>query len=209
MPLSPRVAAIAAGVLLVAGLGVGAVLLTGDGDSLAACREGGGTVGADIGGPFELVRAADGATVTADEVIDRPTFVYFGYTYCPDFCPFDAVNMAEAQRLLDENGVDVRSVFVTIDPDRDTPEALREFSALVHPEMIGLTGSDAQIADAAREYRVYYARAGEADDPYYLMDHSTFTYLMHPEVGFLDFFRHGTPPEDMAERVSCYVDALS
>jgi Uncharacterized protein SCO1/SenC/PrrC, involved in biogenesis of respiratory and photosynthetic systems len=117
--------------------------------------------------------------------------------------------MAEAQRLLAEEGVDVRSVFVTIDPDRDTPEALREFAALVHPEMIGLTGSDEQIADAAREYRVYYARAGEADDPYYLMDHSTFTYLMHPDVGFLDFFRHGTPPEDMAERVSCYVDALS
>ena len=204
--------AAAAGAVLAVGLGAGLwAVVGGEGDALSACRaEGGGTVGADIGGPFELTRAADGARVTAAEVVDRPTLIYFGYTFCPDFCPLDASYMAAAQRILEEErGVDVNTVFVTIDPARDDREVLAAFTENMHPDMIGLTGSEADVAAAARAYRVYYARAGDADDPYYLMDHSTFTYLMAPETGFLDFFRHGTPPEDIAERVACYADALS
>jgi protein SCO1/2 len=205
-----RAALIAAGAVILAIGAAGFWIATASGaDDFAGCREGGGTVGSDIGGPFTLTRASDGARVTASEVIDRPTLVYFGYTFCPDFCPLDASFMAEAARLLaEERGVDVKTVFVTIDPERDSREVLQAFTGAMHPEMIGLRGSAEDVAEAARAYRVYYARAGEEDDPYYLMDHSTFTYLMAPEVGFLDFFRHGTPPEDIAERTACYVDKL-
>ena len=115
--------------------------------------------------------------------------------------------MAEAQRLLAERGVDVNTAFVTIDPARDTQAVVQSFVRNLSEDMVGLTGAPDEIADAARAYRVYYAKAG--DDPdYYLMDHSTFTYLMAPGVGLLDFFRHATPPEEIAARVACYAEAL-
>lgn len=201
-----RAVVIASAAVIAAGLGAGAWFALAPGDALAECREGGAVVGAEIGGPFTLTRG-DGARVTDADVIDRPTLVYFGYTHCPDFCPMDASVMAAATDLLAEQGVAVNSVFITIDPARDTPEKLASFAAAMHPAMVGLSGSDEDVAAAARAYRVYYAKAG--DDPeYYLMDHSTFTYLMAPGAGFLDFFRHGTPPADMAARVACYASAL-
>jgi protein SCO1/2 len=133
--------------------------------------------------------------------------VYFGYTFCPDFCPTDAAAMAAAADLLAERGVDVNLAFVTIDPARDTPAVVGAFAASLHPRMVGLTGSPEAVAAAARAYRAYYAKAG--DDPeHYLMDHSTFTYLMAPGTGFLDFFRHGASPADIADRVACYAAAL-
>jgi protein SCO1/2 len=203
-----RVALFAALAAILAGLGVGIWFALAPGDRFAACREGGGgVVGADIGGPFELT-AGDGSRVTAEALIDRPTLIYFGYTFCPDFCPRDAANMAEAQRLLAERGVEINTAFVSIDPERDTPEVVEAFARNLSDDMIGLTGSRADVEAAALAYRVYHAKVG--DDPeYYLMDHSTFTYLMAPEAGLLDFFRHATPPEEIADRVACYVEALS
>jgi protein SCO1/2 len=202
-----RKAVIALLALLAAGGGAGLWLGVGaQGDRFAACREGGSTVGASIGGPFALVDAA-GGTVTETTLIDRPTLVYFGYTFCPDFCPTDAANMAAAADLLAGKGVDVNLAFITVDPARDTPAVVGAFAANVHPRMVGLSGSPEAVAEAARAYRAYYAKSG--DDPrHYLMDHSTFTYLMAPEVGFLDFFRHATPPAEIADRVACYAAAL-
>jgi protein SCO1/2 len=203
----PRIALAAAAILAASGLGYGLWTALAPGDDLAACRgSGGGTVGASIGGPFTLV-SGEGETVTAETLIDRPTLIYFGYTFCPDFCPVDTVNMAEAQRLLADRGVAVNTAFVTIDPARDTAEVMQAFVRNVSDSMVGLTGNPEQIADAARAYRVYYAK-GDDDPDYYVMDHSTFTYLVAPEIGFLDFFRHATPPEEIAERVQCYVEAL-
>jgi protein SCO1/2 len=116
--------------------------------------------------------------------------------------------MAEAQRLLAERGVEINTAFVSIDPERDTPEVVEAFARNLSDDMVGLTGSRADVEAAALAYRVYHAKVG--DDPeYYLMDHSTFTYLMAPEAGLLDFFRHATPPEEIADRVACYVEALS
>lgn len=202
-----RIALVAAAAIVVTGGAVGAWFALSGGDALAACRgAGGGVAGAAIGGPFTLTRS-DGARVTDAQVIDRPTLVYFGYTQCPDFCPTDAATMAAAVDLLAGRGVAVNSAFITIDPARDTQAVVGEFASAMHPDMVGLTGDDADIAAAARAYRVYYAKAG--DDPeFYLMDHSTFTYLMAPEHGLLDFFRHGESPETIADRVACYSDAL-
>jgi protein SCO1/2 len=178
-------------------------------ERLAACRgESGGVVGADIGGDFTLT-AHDGRVMTAEALIDRPTLLYFGYTFCPDFCPTDAAYMAEAKALLAQRNIAINTAFVSVDPARDTPDVLRRFVTNLDPDMIGLTGTAEQIAEAARNWRVYYSIAGDRDDPYYLVDHSTFTYLMAPEIGFLDFFRHATDPAQIAERVACYADALS
>lgn len=201
-----RTVLIATTALTVAAIGAGLWLSFGRGDALADCREGGAIIGAEIGGPFELV-SDEGETVTAETLIDRPTLIYFGYTHCPDFCPLDAANMAQARDLLEERGVLVNTAFVTIDPARDTPERLAAYTDALDPRMVGLTGDADSVDRAARAYKVYYAKAG--DDPdYYLMDHSTFTYLVFPNRGFVDFFRHDTPPDRIAERVACYAGVL-
>lgn len=156
-----------------------------------------------IGGPFTLV-SEDGVTVTDAQVITEPTLLYFGYTFCPDVCPFDATRNADAVALLEEQGVSTTPVFVTVDPERDTPEVLKEWTDYLHPKMLGLTGSEAQIKAASQAYRTYYKRQ-PAEDEFYLVDHSTFTYLVLPEHGFVDFFRRDVTAEDMAERVSCFI----
>ena len=93
------------------------------------------------------LRNGQGQTVTDKEVITQPTLIYFGYTYCPDVCPLDSARNGEAAVLLEERGVDVGTVFVSIDPERDTPESLAEFTDVMHPEMIGLTGrADSTLA---------------------------------------------------------------
>ena len=154
-----------------------------------------------IGGPFSLV-SETGAAVTDADVIDRPALVYFGYTFCPDVCPFDAVRNADAVDLLAERGHDVRPVFVTVDPERDTPEVLADFTGWMHPEMIGLTGSQEQVRAAAQAYRVFFNRQ-QTEDEFYLVDHSTFTYLVLPEAGVVDFFRRDAAAEEIAERTAC------
>lgn len=167
---------------------------------------GSSVAGADIGGPFTLV-IGTGEEVTEADVITGPTLVYFGYSYCPDVCPFDNARNAAAVDLLAERGLEVRPVFITVDPGRDTPEVMAEYTGYMHPDMLGLTGTPEQVAGAAAAYRVYY-KVGEAEDGSddYPVDHSTFTYLMDPG-GLIDFFRRDVTPEDMADRVACHVGA--
>lgn len=178
------------------------------GDPFGPCRTSqvaGGT--AAIGGPFELV-SETGETVTDAEVLDEPSLIYFGYTFCPDVCPMDAARNAEAVELLAERGFDVQPVFITIDPERDTPEVLAEFTDYLHPDMLGLTGSAEQVRAASQAYRTYFAKR-EGDDPdYYLMDHSAFSYLVLPEHGFVEFFRgaQGLEAETLADRAACFLE---
>jgi protein SCO1/2 len=171
-------------------------------DVFAQCR--GGVVGGDIGGPFTLQNAA-GATVTEKDVITKPSLVYFGYTFCPDVCPLDNARNAEAIDILEERGFDVNPVFITVDPARDTPEVVGDFAANLHPKMIGLTGTEEQIKAASQAYKTYY-RKQDGDDPdYYLVDHSTFTYLVLPNTGFVDFFKRDETAEQIADRTACFL----
>lgn len=190
-------------------LGLGATLYfaflrpTGE-DQYAMCRDtkiaGGANV---IGGPFTLTDE-NGARVTDKDVITGPTLVYFGYSYCPDVCPLDGVRNAEATTLLREAGEDVGSLFITVDPERDTPEVMKEFTSYFDDDMIGLTGSQEDVTAAAKEYRVYFAKNGDGED--YLMDHSTFTYLMMPETGLAEIIRRDWPAEKVAETVGCFIE---
>ena len=160
--------------------------------------------GNQIGGPFELVNA-DGLTVTDTDVITEPSLIYFGYTFCPDVCPLDTARNAEAIDVLAERGMSVTPVFITIDPERDTPELVGDFAYNLHEKMIGLTGSLEQVDAASKAYRTYY-KAHDKSDEFYLVDHSTFTYLVFPEIGFVEFFRRDTTAEVMADRVACFIE---
>lgn len=176
------------------------------GDIFAQCRA--TATGATIGGPFELVDET-GKTVTDKEVINQPSLLYFGYTFCPDVCPLDNARNAEAIEILESRGAIVQPVFISIDPKRDTPEQLADFTDNLHPRMLGLTGSPEQVAAASRAYRTYYKahEPEEGDEEYYLVDHSTQSYLVFPDHGFVEFFKRGDSPEEMADRIQCFVDA--
>ncbi|PUB17201.1 SCO family protein [Yoonia sediminilitoris] len=197
-----KIIAIVAGLSTLAVLGVTVWITQREAESPCGTTA---VAGGDIGGPFELVNE-DGVTVTDADVITEPTLVYFGYTFCPDVCPLDAARNAAAVDILAEQGMSVTPVFITIDPVRDTVEVVREYTDNFHPKMIGLTGSEEQIAAASQAYKTYYNKAD--DDPeYYLMQHSTFTYLMLPDKGFVEFFRQPTPAEEMAEITACHINA--
>lgn len=162
--------------------------------------------GGDIGGAFTLV-SETGATVTDRDVITHPSLVYFGYTFCPDVCPPDNARNAAVTDLLLQQGINVQPVFISVDGHRDTPAVMRDFTHFLHPSMLGLTGSDEQIANAAKAYRVYYnAHTTDNDDDFYLVDHSTLTYFVTPDNGVVSFFRRDLSPKAVAEQITCYLD---
>lgn len=176
-------------------------------DPFASCRGSNIAGGAgQIGGPFTLV-SETGETVTDADVITEPTMLYFGYTFCPDVCPLDTVRNAEAVDILEAEGYTLQPVFISVDPGRDTPEVVAAFTENIHPRMLGLTGTPEQTDAAADAYRVYYRINQDGDDPYYLVDHSAFSYLVLPEYGFVEFFNRETTPLEMAERAQCFIDA--
>jgi len=178
----------------------------GNDDPFAQCRASAVAGGSgQIGGPFTLVNG-EGETVSDQDVITQPSLIYFGYTYCPDVCPFDVARNAEAVDILEERDMSVTPVFISVDPARDTPEVVGEFADIMHERMIGLTGSAEQVKAASQAYRTYY-RKQDGDPEYYLVDHSTFTYLVLPEAGFVEFFRREVTPTEMADKVACYIEA--
>ncbi|MDX2483469.1 MAG: SCO family protein [Pseudodonghicola sp.] len=204
-----RIYAILAAVLVAAALGViWFVSQPGAGDDrFAQCRTSkiaGGT--SQIGGPFELVNAK-GETVTDKDVITEPSLLYFGYTYCPDVCPLDNARNSEAIDVLDSRGMSVTPVFISIDPARDTPEVVGDFAANLHERMIGLTGSPDQVKAASQAYKTYFKKQ-DGDEDFYLIDHSTFSYLVLPKEGFVEFFRRDLSPEQMADQIGCFLDKM-
>lgn len=174
-------------VLVIAVLtGLGALWLTrGPGSPI-----GSGT--ALVGGPFTLTNQ-DGKRVTDQDFRGRYMLIFFGFTYCPDVCPGELQVMSAAIDQLGADGDRIQPIFITIDPARDTPEAMKLYVSNFHPRMVGLTGSDADIAAVAKAYRVYYAKAkGSENSPDYLMDHSTILYLMGPDGKFVKHFTYST-----------------
>ncbi len=176
---------------------------------------------AAIGGPFTLVDH-EGRPVTGDNFKGRFMLVYFGYTFCPDVCPTALTDMGDVLGILGEAADKVTPVFITVDPDRDTPEHLKEYLKFFHPSMVGLTGTLEQTAAALKAYKVYAAKAaalkpepkhdhpegqkpdgghthGDAGD--YLMDHTSIIYLMGPDGAYKTHISHGASAEDMAKGI--------
>lgn len=153
-----------------------------------------------VGGPFTLVDQ-DGQTVTDRDFRGRWMLVYFGYTFCPDVCPTELQVMADALDRLGEQAGKVQPVFVTVDPARDTPEVLKDYTANFGHGMVGLTGSPDQVSEAAKAYRVYFRKAEVEGSSGYLMDHSSVIYLMDPKGQFATHFPHGSTPEAVVEEL--------
>jgi cytochrome oxidase Cu insertion factor (SCO1/SenC/PrrC family) len=161
---------------------------------------GGLVVNVDVGGPFELTDHT-GARVSDTALRGGYTLLYFGYTFCPDVCPTELGGMAATIDALGEAGARVTPVMITIDPERDTPEVLAEYVPLFHERLIGLTGTAEEIRDVATQFRVFYQRFDSNQYTYYLMDHSSFVYLLDREGDVASMFRYGTAPEDMAAAI--------
>ena len=146
-----------------------------------------------IGGPFALVDQ-NGVHRTDADYRGKFMLVYFGFTYCPDVCPTDLQQMGLAVDRLGPDGDVVQPIFITVDPERDTTEHLKDYVAMFHPRFIGLTGGAAAIKEAARAYRVYFAKV-ELPKSNYTVDHSAFIYMMGPKGEYLGFFPPGTSAE--------------
>jgi protein SCO1/2 len=152
-----------------------------------------------IGGPFRLVDQ-NGKTVTDADLRGRWSLIYFGYTHCPDACPTALNDIAIALDELGPKRAEVRPVFVTVDPERDTPEVLKAYVTSFDAPITALTGTPEEIAQAAKGYRVYYAKHPEAGGDYSI-DHSSVIYVMDPEGRFTASFTHQNTPEEIAERL--------
>ncbi|MBN2752037.1 MAG: SCO family protein, partial [Rhodospirillaceae bacterium] len=161
-----------------------------------------------IGGPFALI-GPDHTTVTDTGFRGRVLMVYFGYTFCPDVCPTSLANIADAIDLLSPEEQDkVAAVYISVDPDRDTPEILAEYTSHFHDKIMGLTGSPQAIADAARAYSASYARVEGQGAAEYLMDHSTAIYLMGADGHFIRHFAHTVDPALLAKALKTAIEDI-
>ncbi len=160
---------------------------------------------AAIGGPIRLMDST-GVLRTEEDFSGGPTLLYFGYTYCPDVCPTSLQTVSEAMDILaDQRGTDadrVTPIFVTVDPKRDGPSVVGDYATAFHENMIGLTGSQDQIAAAAKAFRVVFlVRDKGRSDEDYLVDHSSYYYLMDSKWRLVAVMKHDITPAQMADAV--------
>ncbi|MBV9395728.1 MAG: SCO family protein [Methylobacteriaceae bacterium] len=155
-----------------------------------------------IGGPFTLT-ASDGRTITQKDFSGEPTLIFFGYTHCPDVCPATLFEMSEVLRALGPEKK-AAALFITVDPERDTPDVLKDYLASFDPRIVGATGSREQIDPVLKEFRVYSRKVGnEGDD--YTMDHTALVYLMDKQWRFVRPFRLDRKPEAAAAELAKYL----
>jgi cytochrome oxidase Cu insertion factor (SCO1/SenC/PrrC family) len=200
--MTPRLLAIAAASLLT-GVVAGLVLFPTAGQRLfgsGADGAGGKVMGqALVGGPFSLTDQ-NGRRVTDKDFLGRPMLVFFGFTFCPDICPSGLQVIAAALDQLGPKGEAIVPVFVTIDPERDTPAQLKSYLASFHPRLVGLSGTSVEINDVAKKYRVYFKKVkDEKSSADYTMDHSTIMYLMDAKGQFVAHFSHATSADKLSE----------
>lgn len=159
-----------------------------------------------IDGRFMLLNHF-GEIVTDRDFGDHYLLVYFGYTFCPDICPTSLNIISQTMQLLGKDAERIQPLFITVDPERDTPEVLRNYVGYFHPRLIGLTGSPELVARAAANYRVRYEKVVIPGLPadQYQMDHSAGVFLLDPNGRFLVKFAHGFPPPQMTKRIQDFV----
>jgi cytochrome oxidase Cu insertion factor (SCO1/SenC/PrrC family) len=158
-----------------------------------------------IGGPFALVDHT-GKPRSDEDFRGKLLLIYFGYSYCPDVCPTDLQQIGLAIDALGRDGDAVQPLFITLDPTRDTIAHLAEYVPLFHARLIGLTGSAEEISKLARAYKVYYAKY-PPDSPDYVIDHSSFTYLVDPAGKYIGFFPPGTGAVRIVEMIKLHLPA--
>ena len=158
---------------------------------------------AAIGGPFQLTDTG-GQTVTDKNLLGRPTLIFFGFTHCPDVCPTSLFEMSEVLRAMGKDADRVNAYFVSVDPERDTSAAMKDYLSSFDPHLKGLTGTPDQVAKVIADYRVY-ARKVPLKDGDYTMDHTALIYLMDRDGHFVSPFKLDRKPEEAAADLKKYL----
>ena len=160
--------------------------------------------GTSVGGPFTLTNQS-GQKVT-EKVLEGPgaSLVFFGFTHCPDVCPTALYEITQLYKALGPKGDRLRTFFITVDPERDTPELLRDYISSFDPRIVGLTGTTAEAAAALKAYRGY-ARKVPLEGGQYTMDHTALVYLMDSKGRFIESFNLKRAPEDAAKEIEKYL----
>jgi len=156
-----------------------------------------------VGGPFNLVDQ-NGKSITDQDMKGKPFLVFFGFTHCPDVCPTTLFDVSEVFRALGPDAEGVRALFVTVDPERDTPAVLKDYLSSFDPRIVGVTGDEASIAAAEKAYRVY-AKKVPTDGGGYTMDHTAIVYLMNKDGRFVTPFNTKRRPEEAAADLKRYL----
>jgi protein SCO1/2 len=152
---------------------------------------------ARIGGPFSLTDQY-GRQRSLEDFRGKLVLLYFGYAFCPDVCPTDLAAMAQAARTLGTEGDKLQLVFITLDPERDTQELLRNYVAAFHPRFVALRGTEDEVRRVATAYKVYFEKVTPPGSSAYLIDHMAFVFLLDRDGKYLAFFPPGTSAERMA-----------
>ena len=185
---------------------------------MAACNpasDGGGSAGAapplagaKIGGSFTLTDQ-DGDRVSDDQFDGQYRIMYFGYTYCPDVCPIDLANimlgLKQAEKENPELAKKIQPIFISVDPERDTPAVLKQYVSAFHPRLIGLTGSPEEIAAVAKKYLIIYDIRKDEGSTEYLVDHSRQAYLFGPKGEPLALLPFDGTPQQVADEINRWV----
>ncbi|MCK5166046.1 MAG: SCO family protein [Rhodospirillaceae bacterium] len=153
----------------------------------------------NIGGPFQLVDGT-GKAVSDMDFRGKYMILYFGYTFCPDVCPTSLGEISDTLDLLSPDEVNkVAPVFISVDPERDTPEVVGEYVTHFHDRIVGLTGSLNAVTAVAKSYKAYFSKGEVDEDGNYPVDHTSYTYVVGPDGQFITAYRHATPAADMAK----------
>lgn len=165
-------------------------------------------VGARIGGPFTLV-GENGQSVSDTQFVGQYRIVYFGYTFCPDICPVDLRNLMLGLKAFEKTDVEragrVQPLFITVDPARDTPAILTEYTNAFHQRLIGLTGSEAQLEATKKAFAVFATKGEDKGNGAYLVDHSRVAYLFGPKGEPIAILSHDGSPQVIADELSRWV----
>ena len=200
--MSVRLLAVIVAGFLIGALGGAALLVLSQGGQGPAVQTSGKAL---IGGPFTLV-GRDGKPVTDQAFRGTYMLVFFGFTHCPDICPAELQMMAAALDELGPKANEIIPIFITLDPERDTPMVVSDYVTNFSPRFVGLTGSSEQIAAAAKAYRVVYSKfQQDKTSSDYSIDHSALVYLMGKDGEYITHFAYGTPASQMTETLRRYL----
>lgn len=159
-----------------------------------------------FGGPFTLTNHL-GQSVTDKDFTGKYRLIYFGFTFCPAICPTELAKITSALNILGERSKGIQPIFVTVDPERDTVEKMKNYVSLFHPSLVGLTGTPDQIKSMLKTYKIYAAKVDDPNLTEYTMDHSSFIYFMAPDDRLLHIFKIGDSADVMAAKINEWLDS--
>lgn len=185
---------------------IAAIALTATGAAWVLTRPKAPTIAAStvqIGGPFQLIDM-QGRPVSEKTLLGKPTAIFFGFTYCPEICPTTLTEMTGWLKALSKDADKLNAIFVSVDPERDTPEQLRLYLANFDPRIQGFTGTPEQVAAVTKGYRVYYKKI-PTDGGGYTVDHSAAVYLFDAKGRFVEPIGYGAPPDRAVAQLKALV----